>query len=122
MRLVKRWYFWLGLVLLLGLTGSAVLIYANPSRITQENYDRIERGMSFEEVVSILGPETGRRRGPAGKGIGNYADWIDGPNDITVLFGDDWTMDSKRGSFASSWETLQWYAKKGAAKIGVKWD
>jgi hypothetical protein len=39
--------------------------------------------MSFEEVVSILGPETGRRRGPAGKGIGNYADWIDGPNDIT---------------------------------------
>jgi hypothetical protein len=23
---------------------------------------------------------------------------------------------------ATAWETLQWYAKKGAAKIGVKWD
>ena len=23
---------------------------------------------------------------------------------------------------ATPWETLHWYAKKGAAKIGVKWD
>jgi hypothetical protein len=23
---------------------------------------------------------------------------------------------------ATLWETLTWYAKKGAAKIGVKWD
>jgi 4-amino-4-deoxy-L-arabinose transferase-like glycosyltransferase len=40
-KLLKRWYVWLGLVLLLGLAGSVALILANPSRITQENFDRI---------------------------------------------------------------------------------
>jgi hypothetical protein len=33
-KLLKRWYVWLGLVLLLGLAGGVALIYANPGRIT----------------------------------------------------------------------------------------
>jgi hypothetical protein len=26
------------------------------------------------------------------------------------------------GRPATAWQTLKWYAKKGAAKIGIKWD
>jgi len=42
-KLLKRWYVWLGLVLLLGLAGSVAMILANPSQITQANFDRIAR-------------------------------------------------------------------------------
>jgi hypothetical protein len=40
-KLLKRWYVWLGVVLVLGLAGSVVLILTNPSRITQENFSAI---------------------------------------------------------------------------------
>jgi hypothetical protein len=53
-KLFKLWYVWLGLVLLLGLAGSAALIYANPGGITQANFDRIQNGMSLEDVEAIL--------------------------------------------------------------------
>jgi hypothetical protein len=48
-KLLKRWYVWLGLFLLLGLTGSAAFIYVNSSRITRANWDRIQEGMSEKE-------------------------------------------------------------------------
>ena len=54
-KLLKRWYVWLGLVLLLGLAGSMALILAKPSRITQANLDRIHEGMNRAEVTAILG-------------------------------------------------------------------
>ena len=54
-RLLKRWYVWLGLVLFLGFAASAALVLANPSRLTQESYDRIQKGMSEEEIKGILG-------------------------------------------------------------------
>jgi hypothetical protein len=42
-KLLKRWYIWLGLVLLLGLAGSAALVCSSRSRITQANFDRIQK-------------------------------------------------------------------------------
>jgi hypothetical protein len=56
---LKRWYVWLSLILLLGFAGSAALIYANSSRISRANFGRIQDGMREEEIVEILGePES----------------------------------------------------------------
>ncbi|HEV3082366.1 MAG TPA: hypothetical protein VGY66_21460 [Gemmataceae bacterium] len=120
-KLLKRWYVWLGLVLLLGLAGSATLILANPSRITQANFDRIHKGMSLDEVKAILGEW---QFGTGGLATTTDA-WVEGENWISVEFtfdGGKATVCDKSIHLATAWETLQWYAKKGAAKIGVKWQ
>jgi len=108
--LLKRWWFWLVLLLLLGLSGSAVLIYANPSRITQENLDRIQNGMTLSEVEQILGKPSLMREGV-------QAVWRNGPNLIVVEFNDDYEVSWKGGDFSTSLETLQWYARR----IGINW-
>jgi hypothetical protein len=123
-KLLKRWYIWLGLVLLLGLAASMALILANAnaSRITQANYDRIQDGMSLAEVQAILGKYESWGSIEDGDGIRlEIALWAHGPNRIVVGF---WNggADEKNMHLATASETLQWYAKKGAAKIGVKWD
>jgi hypothetical protein len=119
--LLKRWYFWLGLVLLLGIVGSVALILANPSRITQENFDRIQYGMSLAQVEAILGEE---ERGDMPTTTFYEVRWIHrwehGPNWITVGIWNGSAVE-KNLHLATTWETLHWYAKKGAAKIGVKW-
>jgi hypothetical protein len=124
-KLLKRWYVWLGLVLLLGMAGSVALIYANPGRITQANFDRIQDGMSLEEVEEILGRlelDKGTWRG-SWVVHGNWVvhDWHNGPNWIAVRFLGG-SANRKELHLATPWETLTWYAKTGAAKIGVKWD
>jgi hypothetical protein len=115
-RLVKRWYVWLGLVLLLGLGGSVALIWSSQGRITRGNFERIQNGMSYDDIAVILGdaPALPLTDGKA-------QTWRNGPNRIDVAFVNGYVL-GKRGHFANSWETLRWYAKKGAEKIGVKWD
>ena len=49
MNATRRWF---GVGLLIG----ALMLFAGCSKINQENYDKIEIGMSYEEVVAILGP------------------------------------------------------------------
>jgi hypothetical protein len=116
-KLLKRWYVWLGLVLLLGFVGSAALILANPSRITQANCDRIQDGMSEAEVDGILGGSPGSKIHHLDM---SHVTWLDGPNYVTVCF-----VDGKANGFgmhfATKWETAQWYAKKGAERIGITW-
>jgi hypothetical protein len=127
-KLLKRWYLWLGLVLLLGLAGSVALIYANPGRITQANFDRIQKGMNYDEVIAILGES--RFGGDLDLDVIDLK-WREGANWISVAFNISadlegqpfgWIVCDKTLHLATPWETLQWYAKKGAAKIGVKWD
>jgi hypothetical protein len=117
-RLLKRWYVWLGLVLLLGLAGSVALILANPSRITQANFDRIQQGMSLEEVEEVLGKD--ETQGYAIRG--EVYCWGHGPSEIIVWFRNGRAEHKHPLHLATIRETLQWYAKKGAEKIGVKWD
>ena len=120
-KLLKRWYFWLGLVLLLGLTGSVALIYCNPSRITQANFDRIQDGMAVEEIARILGRPPDRVPSPSSPGL--WFSWFSGPNWISVLASADGSMSfGKVIHIAGARETLKWYAKEAAEKIGVKWD
>jgi hypothetical protein len=123
-KLLKRWYVWLGLVLLLGLAGSVAVVYANPSRITQANFERIQEGMSESEVTAILGDASVRRNPIAGREATFVCYWFDSsPIKSWVIIGfADWKASVKDGHFATTRETLQWYAKKGAEKIGVKWD
>ena len=42
-KLLKRWYVWLGLVLLLGFAASVASISFSQSRITRANFDRIQK-------------------------------------------------------------------------------
>jgi hypothetical protein len=130
-KLLKRWYGWLGLVLVLGFAGDAALIYANPSRITQANFDRIQDGMSKNEVQEILTRPSESRSIRLLSGMARtrpedetvwICRWEDGPRYIVVVFNSEDKALLKDFKNATPWETLQWYAKKGAAKIGIKWD
>jgi hypothetical protein len=132
--LLKRWYVWLALLLLLGLSTSAALIYYSRGRISQANFDRIQKGMSEEEVIAILGEPTyddrpvvilGNAEADSARwgegcpmwGWGHY--WRDGPDRITVGF-ENGKVRAGELHLATAWETLRWYAKKGAEEIGVK--
>ena len=42
--------------LVASIVAAAFVLWPQPDRITRENYDRIERGMSMAEVGTILGP------------------------------------------------------------------
>ena len=120
--LLKRWWFWIGLVLLLGLAGSVALVYANPSRITRANFGRIQDGMREEEIIEILGePESVFARRliiDSERGI-TLMTWRSGPDFIDITFVKERAR-QKKLELATAWETRQWYAKKGAEKIGVK--
>jgi hypothetical protein len=119
--LLKRWYVWLGLVLLLGLAGSVALIYATPGRITKENFDRIQDGMSLGDVEEVLGKDWENLQfGMDGLPF-SMKIWNEGPGWIHVGFREGQVV-GKSIHFASVRENLHWYAKKGAEKIGVKWD
>jgi hypothetical protein len=53
--LLKRWWFWLDAFALLGLLGTGIaLTLVGGSGITQANFDRIQNGMTANEVDSIL--------------------------------------------------------------------
>jgi hypothetical protein len=79
--------------------------------------------MSEDDVTAILGPLAFDKRGefyPLGGFWIKSIAWRDGPNGIDVFFETDRAA-SKNIHLASTWETLTWYAKSGAAKVGVKW-
>jgi len=57
---------------------------------------------------------------PSGGTIGLHL-WERGPNHVVVVSRDGKAV-QKMAHLATPLETLQWYAKKGAEKIGVKWD
>jgi hypothetical protein len=112
-RLLKRWYVWLGLVLVLGLSGSVALIWSSQGRITQKNFDRIQEGMSVAEVLHLLGPPKsgiGNSAAKADEGITIVGGWENGPNWVRIHFvqGKVWR---KQCRFASARETLQYYLR-----------
>jgi hypothetical protein len=93
------------------------------SRITQENFDRIQEGMTEDEVAAIFG-EQGKFieiLGSRDEGFVFEREWDDGLNRIVVDF-EHGKMRYKGIELATAWETVTWYAKRGAAKIGVHWD
>jgi hypothetical protein len=131
--LFKRWWFWAGVVLLLGLTGTgAIFVLVGGSRINQANFDRIQTGMAEEELLAILGPATGeddsnsetiiaanetepQRTIPGGL---MQRWWIDGPNRIDVLCGSGKVL-IKSGKVYTVWETAKWHCGQGLKKLGL---
>ena len=111
--LLKRWYVWLAVLLLAGLTASGALMYSSRSPINQENFDRICEGMTREEVEAILG------------GYASFAEgfrsvetrlWLDGPSRISVSFNEG-KMYDKDIQLASVWEWVKWHARNAFQKL-----
>ncbi len=73
--------------------------------------------MSLEEVEAILGEDEG---GDMLGTVQGYR-WKHGPNRIYVRFFNG-GVDQKKLHLATGWETLRWYAKAGAEKIGITWQ
>jgi hypothetical protein len=120
MRLPRRRTLWLTAALLSMVVGAWFL--APRSRITQANFDLVQTATSKEKVLEILGPPSNIFRPPMGtSGWSELYWWQSGPTHIELSFFDE-KVQARRAHFATPSETLLWYAKKGAAKIGVKWD
>ena len=82
-------------LIMLVMSVSLILMMAGCSNVNQENYDKIETGMSYEEVVGILG-----NPGTSEEAILKTKNCIWGAEDkhITVKFvGDTVVLKSKKG-------------------------
>ena len=64
----------------------AAILLAACARITQENFARIERGMSEREVLSILGSPTESSSVDVLGISGTAARWVGADAEITVRF------------------------------------
>jgi hypothetical protein len=64
----------------------AAVLLAACTRITQENFSRIERGMSEQEVISILGSPTESSSVDVLGISGTAARWAGNDAEITVRF------------------------------------
>jgi hypothetical protein len=118
MRLPSRRTFWLSAATLMAAIVVAGWFLVPRSRVTRENYNRIKEGMSESEVTEILGqPEP---LSVSGRGLIRF--WRNGPSEVIVDFDESDKLYRKQGHLATAWETLEWYAKKGAEKIGITWQ
>jgi hypothetical protein len=115
-KVLKRWYVWLALLLLVGLAVSASMI-TGASRINQQNCDRIEEGMTTEQVTEILGPRT------VGFLVSDLATptwlWMDGPDVITITVDADGRVVTKAYNSPTAWHRLRWHANDLLFKLGI---
>jgi len=132
MHLPRRRTVWISIALFLAIVVGASF-FAPRSR-THEYFDKINEKMHFAEVESILG-QSGQAYGYVPDGVPIVVkhderpmDWTvikydpeDGPDSIYVLFVDD-RVARKHIHLATTLETFAWYAKKGAKRIGIKWQ
>jgi hypothetical protein len=120
MRLPSRRTFWLSAATLLVAIVACGWFFVPRSRVNWENYERIQNGMTFNEVLKILGNDCLLSGQGARDGVASmYWTWKNDPSHIEI-----WLVNGKvreKGSYiATPWQTVQWYAKKGADKIGIK--
>jgi hypothetical protein len=69
------------------LVAALVLVAGCSSRINQENYEKIQNGMSVEEVNDILGKPTRLESFGIGGLSASTASWVGKTDTITVTFG-----------------------------------
>ena len=112
MGIPKRRTLWLGVALLLAVVVGAWLPVPR-SRITQENFELIQGGMSEEQVIVILG-DAEHNYGSLPQDIPHWGGsrlrlWRDGPNWIVVFFDEDGKVidDYKHIHSATVSETLE---------------
>ena len=71
--------------------GAAILVMAafllvGCTRLTQENYNKIEEGMAYQDVLTILGEPTESKSIGIGPLSGTAATWDDGTTRISIKF------------------------------------
>jgi len=100
-----------------------LVISVDCGTVTQANFDRIQKGMTLDEVTAILGDWTFGFRNPGTTTIV----WPEGENWISVDFADRNTDDLRKAIVCDkslhlviSWGNLQWHVKKGLEMIGVR--
>jgi hypothetical protein len=64
----------------------SALIAACGSKITQENFDKVKEGMTFEEVKSLLGAPSDSSSAGIGPFSGTTASWKDKKQTVTIVF------------------------------------
>jgi SmpA / OmlA family len=122
MRLPHRRILWLSAAVLLAVVVGAWSLVPR-SRVDRGNFDRIQNGMTRDEVMAILGQPTPQPQASPFYSDGWEETWSDGPSTILVRFqASNRQVIAKDARLASAWQTLTWYARKGAAKIGVSWE
>ncbi len=66
---------------------AATFLLAGPcSRINQSNFDKVEDGMTYEEVVRILGEPKDQKSVGVGPLSASTAEWRDGEAVISIQF------------------------------------
>ncbi len=120
MRLPRRRTLWLSALLLAVVVGGWFV--APQSRITEENFDKIQDGMREEDVRAILGGRYFKLKIALHDDSDIDCVWRDGPNYFIVHTDSRGKLLGKVAYFATGWESLVWYVKKGAKNIGLKWD
>jgi hypothetical protein len=65
---------------------AAVLLLAACSKVTSENFAKIQDGMSEQDVISILGSPTESSSGSVLGVSGTSSKWIGSDSEITVRF------------------------------------
>lgn len=64
----------------------AALLLASCAKITQDNFSRIQEGMSEQEVIAILGEPTESNSVNVLGVSGTSARWVGGDAEITIRF------------------------------------
>ena len=64
----------------------AALLLVGCTRLTQENYNKIEEGMAYQDVLTILGEPTESKSIGIGPLSGTAATWDDGTTRISIKF------------------------------------
>jgi len=102
--LLRRWWFWAGTgFILVAILAGYLVIPVSEGRISQANCDRIQLGMTFEEVKSLLGEHC--LAWPGTLWVPNVVTWYDDLDDyfygnhIDVTFKAGWHDDVLRKEF-----------------------
>jgi hypothetical protein len=115
-RICKRWYFWVVLLVLLPIFFLSIgLIYSGQGPINQANFDRVEEGMTEQQVVAVLGEPTLRE----GFRFTDTLMWLDGPDVITVTLDGDGKVSAKGYNPPTVWKRLRWHANELLVKVGI---
>jgi hypothetical protein len=143
--LLKRWWFWAVAVLVAaGIGVGALFVYAGQTKLTQANFDRIQIGMTEQEVHDILGENNSffsedkgwfaggklvfsRARvhyPPTGLAPGEGAGfWKDGPTAIRVDYGSDHRVMNKHFYPATAGEKVKDALRKCLPKsVTESWE
>jgi hypothetical protein len=114
--ILKRWYFWVTLLVFLPLLFVSIgLIYSSQGPINQANFDRVQEGMTEEQVVAILGEPTFKE----GFVFADTLMWLSGPDVITVTLDREGKVFAKGYNPPTVWRRLRWHADEFLSKVGL---